>query len=109
MNPLTIRWKIVPSKNPWRASFLKFSIVFGAASVQNCTTISPSLVLITATSFEEFIDLFSSARMVAMTSADPTKKEEQCQFHSADPSVQRLMLNPAWQLAATRADEIVDA
>src|SRR6266508_922022 len=65
MNPWTIRWKMVPLYNPWRASFLKFSIVFGAASVQNWTTISPSLVLITATSFDAFIvglsAFFSSA------------------------------------------------
>src|SRR5215472_9654631 len=60
MNPLTIRWKIVPLKKPWRASFLKLSMVFGAASVQNCTTIWPSLVFITATSLDEFMGLFSS-------------------------------------------------
>jgi len=47
---------------------LKFSIVFGAASAQNYTTTSPSLVLITATSFDGFMDevfLFSSAANAA--------------------------------------------
>jgi hypothetical protein len=33
--------------------------VFGAASVQNCTTISPSFVLITATSLDEFVGVVS--------------------------------------------------
>src|SRR5438552_8801257 len=80
MNPLIIRWKMVPSYKPVRASFLKFSIVFGAASVQNCTTISPSLVLITATSFEGIIDLFSSARMVAMTSAETIIRRNSVSF-----------------------------
>src|ERR1700681_2614525 len=63
MKLLTMRWKVVPSKNPERASFLKFSIVFGAASFQNSTTISPSLVLMTATSLDAFMgdSFFSSA------------------------------------------------
>jgi hypothetical protein len=52
---------------------LKFSTVFGATSGQNSATISPSLVLITATSFVEFIGFFSSALTDATTSAAASK------------------------------------
>src|SRR5438876_831413 len=58
-------------------SFLKFSIVLGAASFQNCTTISPSLVLMTATSLDAFIggfSLFSSAAKSAELSNSATAK-----------------------------------
>src|SRR5439155_6022713 len=53
------RWNAVPSIKPDFASFLKFSTVFGATSGQNSATISPSLVLITATSFLSFIGIVS--------------------------------------------------
>src|SRR6266516_6069735 len=46
-------------------------MVFGAASVQNRTTISPSLVLITATSFDEFMGVFSSFFSSAASAAVP--------------------------------------
>src|SRR6266496_3746237 len=52
---------------------LKLSIVFGAASVQNCTTISPSLVLITATSLDEFMGALSSFFSSAASTAIPNK------------------------------------
>src|SRR5439155_123680 len=58
-------------------SFLKFSTVFGAASDQNSMTISPSLVLITATSLDGFIgevSLFSSATAAATSAvSNPAK------------------------------------
>src|SRR5207248_1756498 len=54
-------------------SFLKLSTVFGATSGQNSAIISPSLVLITATSFVEFIGFFSSALTDATTSAAASK------------------------------------
>jgi hypothetical protein len=47
--------------------------VFGATSGQNSAIISPSLVLITATSFVEFIGFFSSALADATTSAAASK------------------------------------
>jgi len=59
-------------KNPNAPVFLKFSIVFGAASFQNCTTISPSLVLITATSLDAFIVGFSAFFSPEAKTADPS-------------------------------------
>jgi hypothetical protein len=53
--------------------------VFGAASVQNCTTISPSLVLITATSLDGFMgalsSFFSSAAKAAEVNNTANTKE----------------------------------
>src|SRR5258706_11634750 len=50
MKPLMMRWKPVPSKKPWRESFLKFATVFGASFSQNSATITPLEVVMTATS-----------------------------------------------------------
>src|SRR5438270_94478 len=54
-------------------------MVFGAASLQNSTTMSPSLVLITATSFDEFIGFFSS-----FFSSAEEKKEEKKPMNSSN-------------------------
>jgi hypothetical protein len=61
MNPLMMRWNPVPSKNPWRASFLKLATVCGASLAQNSIAICPFDVSITAISSAAAPALFSAA------------------------------------------------
>jgi hypothetical protein len=72
---------------------LKFSTVFGATSGQNSATISPSLVLITATSFGSLMaavsffgsSFFSSLRTGVATTANPSTQQSNVSF-MRDPS-----------------------